>query len=243
MIDLGKAIAPLVFNPSKFKLLWALLDDNDALDAHFRNWTATSYDEETDELVEVNISQLDKGSRKGTYKQYVLEIAEIRSHYSDMHLVAAYTHLEDIVSTFFNELFLAKPKLLIGYIKDLKEPLTVSLTDFIAEEKGDLLAKLAKRNAVKACNGEIEKVCGRIKKMAGCEIPKAILDDISELQKKRNRVVHEAAVLDSTLEDVQKYYEVVYNFLIILVKAAESHGVSVYDPANLITEWPRADGS
>ena len=243
MFDLGKAVWPLLFNPAKFSLLWELLDDKDALDAHFKRWTFTSYDDTTNELIEKSVSETDKGTVSGTYKQYVQAIAEARSHYSDMLLVAAYTHLEDIVCTFFYELFLAKPQLLIRYIKDLKEPLTISLPDFIVEEKQDLLAKLAKKNATKACNGEIERVCGRINKMAGCEIPKVLQGEISELQQKRNRVVHEAAVLDSSLDDVNKYYTAVNDFLIILARAAESHGVHVYDPAYMITERPQVNDS
>lgn len=241
MFDLGKALTPLILNPAKFKLLWTLLDDKDAIDAHFKNWTVRSFDEKSGELVEESISKLDERSRRGTYKQYVQEISEIRSHYSDMLLVAAYTHLEDIVSTFFYELFLAQPKLLVSYIKDLQEPLTVPLTSFIENDKGELLAQLAKKNSTKACNGEIGKVCKRIKKIADCDIPKNIQLAISELQDKRNRVVHEAATLDSDLEEVEKYYGVVNEFLILLARAAQTQGITVYDPAYLITEMSLAD--
>lgn len=238
MLDLGKAIAPLIFNPAKFSILWDFLDDKDALESHFQKWRFQGFNDDSSEIIEHGVDTLMPNMRDGLYNSYVREMVEVRGHYGDMLLVAAYTQLEDIVSTFFNELFLAQPKLMMVFIENYNGSLSVPLSSVIEMGKEELMSQLARENAAKACNGEIGKVCKRIKRISGCSIPQSLQNDISVLQDKRNKVVHEGVAVFSNLDEVKKSYELVYDLLILLAVSAQSHGVKVYDPVSLLNDIP-----
>lgn len=234
MFDLGKALAPLIFSPARFITLWELLEDKDAADTHFKKWQYKTFDIESERIVSGPVSSLEKDHKLRLEGNYREEISGARLHYANMMLATAYTYLEDNVATFFYEAFLARPKLMIDFIvRDQREP-SISLNLLIEKDKNEILDQLAREISHKANNGDIKKVCKRIKAVSGYDIPKQLQDKISTLQKKRNRIVHEATIIELDREDITNSFDAVQELLVNLGKAANAMGVPVYDPAGLL---------
>lgn len=233
MFDLGKALGPLIFSPARFETLWDLLEDEGALKTHFEKWQFKSLDE-TDQIISRPVTSLDEAFRARVENNYRQEISDARIHYGNMMLVTAYTYLEDNVISFFCEVFLKKPKVMIDYIRrDGGDP-SVSLSLFIEKDKEEILNQMARELASKATNGDIHKVCKRINNVSGFAIPKDLQNRVSELQKKRNNIVHEAKMIGLGREEIAKSFEVVREMLVSLAKAATSMGIDVDDPAGLL---------
>ncbi len=233
MFDLGKALGPLIFSPARFETLWDLLEDEGALKTHFEKWQFKSVDE-TGQLISRSVTSLDESFRSRVENNYREEIVDARIHYGNMMLVTAYTYLEDNVISFFCEVFLKKPKLMIDYIVRDKGDPTVSLSLFIEEDKEEILSQMARELASKASNGDISKVCKRINNVSGFSIPKDLQDRVSELQKKRNSIVHEAKMIGLGREEIANSFDVVREMLVSLARAATSMGIEVDDPAGLL---------
>ncbi|MBX6273954.1 hypothetical protein ISD62_03540 [Pseudomonas aeruginosa] len=234
MFDLGKALAQLIFSPGRFNTLWDLLEDEDAANTHFQKWQYKTYDLVSEEVFTGPVSSLGEDQKSRVKQSYREEISTARLHYANMMLVTAYTYLEDNVATFFYEAFLAKPKLMIEFVVRDKGDSTIPLSLLIEEDKETILERMARETSPKASNGDIHKVCKRIKSVSGFDIPTQLQNKISVLQKRRNRIVHEATTIDLDREDVISSFDTVQELLVNLGKAANSMGVPVFDPAGLL---------
>lgn len=235
MFDLGKALGPLIFSPARFETLWDLLEDEGALKTHFEKWQFKSVDD-TGKLISRSVTSLGEKFRSDVEGNYRKEIIDARIHYGNMMLVNAYTYLEDNVISFFYEVFLKKPNLMISYIVRDKGDPSLSLSLFIEKDKEEILKQMARELASKATNGDISKVCKRINNVSGFSIPKDLQGRVSELQKKRNNIVHEAKMVSLAREEIANSFEIVREMLVCLARAATSMGIEVYDPAGLLLE-------
>ena len=234
MFDLGKALGPLIFSPATFGTLCDLLEDDDALKVHFQKWQFKSLDEESNEIITRPVSSLSPALQERVEKNYRQEISDARLHYGTMMLVTAYTHLEDNVATFFYEAFLKKPQLMIDYIRRGGGDLTIPMNVFVEKDKDEILGQMAREQSVKATNGDISKVCKRIKNVSGFSISADLQDRASVLQKKRNDIVHEAKMMVLSREEIINSFEIVREMLVSLARAAQSLGIEIDDPGHLL---------
>lgn len=236
MFDLGKALAPLIFSPATFGTLCDLLEDEGALRVHFQKWQFKSLDEESNEVITRPVSSLSKTLHAHLEKNYREEIHNARLHYGTMMLVTAYTHLEDNVTTFFYEAFLKKPQLMIDYIRRGGGDLSIPLSVLFEKDKDEIINQMAREQSAKATNGDISKVCKRIKNVSGLTISIDLQNRASELQKKRNDIVHEAKIIALDREEIIDSFEIVREMLVSLARAAQSLDIDVDDPAELLRE-------
>jgi hypothetical protein len=233
MLDLGKAVGALIFSVARFETLWDLLEDKAALKTHFDTWHFKSMDA-TDQIISRPITSLNPTLITKVEGNYHQEISDARLHYGNLMLVTAYTYLEDNVASFFYEVFLKKPQVMIEYIRRDAGNLSVPLSVFIEKEKNEILSQLAREQSSKATNGDIHKVCKRIKIVSGFDVPKKLQDTVSELQKKRNDIVHEAKMLSLDRDEVANSFDIVREMLVTLARAAQSLGIDIDDPAHLL---------
>lgn len=230
MFDYGKYYAQLLMMSSRFEIAWALLRDKGALGRHLDDGFVMHSIEEDDELLTTPFEMVDKSKREGYLSLYHRDLEAVSDHYANMVLVTAYTYLEEYVSTLFYEAFLLKPESMIEYMDGDAKGGLVSLKEILAFDKQELLSKLARTYSAKACSGNIEKVCERIKKRTKHEIPKDLQVKLVALQNDRNEIVHEAKIKSIDVEYVMKSIDSVEALLKCVARAASKIGVKVSIP-------------
>ncbi len=232
MFDIARPYASLIFTCGRFRTVWHLLADEDALDAHFQKTQLPHFVEGDFKLVYA--SALDRSERKKISRSYEREVQEAREHYANMMLVSAYTHFEDIVETFFYEAFLVKPKLMIQIIKEDGGSTSIALEKLIDSNKDDLIRELSKSTASKLKSGSLEKVFKRIQKISKINLGESLVGRLSSLQIKRNKIVHEARLEELSQEDVEAAFGAVGDVLKVLGSAAKKVGVELFDADGIV---------
>ncbi|HHK0424582.1 TPA: hypothetical protein ACQQIU_002754 [Pseudomonas aeruginosa] len=230
MFDYGKYYAQLNLMSSRFGIAWALLRDKGALGRHLDDGFVMHSIEEDDELLTTPFEMVDESKREGFLLLYHRNLEAVSEHYANMVLVTAYTYLEEYVSTLFYEAFLLRPESMIEYMDGDTKGGLVSLKEILAFDKQELLSKLARTCSAKACSGNIEKVCERIKKRTKHEIPKDLQVKLVALQNDRNEIVHEAIIKSIDLEYVMKSIDSVEALLNCVAGAASKIGIQVSNP-------------
>ncbi|MCO7557064.1 HEPN domain-containing protein [Metapseudomonas otitidis] len=233
MFDFASLYARILMMPAEFKVAWGFMNDEEAVRVHLGKIRVEAAGVEGDGLVpepdgeQERLKELFFSYSKG-------ELNRAGIHYGNMMLVTAYTFLEDFVASFFYEAFLVKPKAMAEYMKNDAGGSNVPLNLIVDLDKEQLLKKLALENRSKACNGSILKVCARLTKISGALISKELQDKLNGLQVARNKIVHEAVMLYVTPKEVTESCNAVEELLIILAKAAQTLGIHVADPTDLL---------
>lgn len=226
MFDIGQLLGPLIFNPYRFKDLWNLLEDDDAITVHHAKLVMTSFDEDG--------AQTHHPISDRIRSELRIAMKETRSHYANMMLVNAVTYLEDTILSFFKAAFEQKPQALNGYLKGDRKEAVIPLGAFLSQSKETILNEMVLTAARLASNGELSKVFKRVKQLSGYGIPECLTQECISLVEKRNRIVHEGAQLELQSSDVLKAFDSVTQVLKQLGYAARCSGVPVFDPAHLL---------
>ncbi|MGC8101872.1 HEPN domain-containing protein [Metapseudomonas otitidis] len=227
MFDLGQLLGPLISSPYRFRDLWNLLEDQEALSVHYGKWRSISTDENG--TLERPLSDEIKNTLQ-------LEVKDARRHYANMMLVTSYTCLEDIIYSFFKAFFQKQPLAINEHLRNDGREAVIPLRTFLAQSKEEILSQMIGEASKIASSGEITSVFKRIKKHSGYQIPKDLEAKVSNLRDVRNRIVHEALQLNIGSEEVIDAFDTVQSVLRHLGLAATQAGVFVSDPAHLLDQ-------
>lgn len=162
-------------------------------------------------------------------------------HYTSLMVVTAATYIESMFSEFLYETFVAFPLTMYEYIVDekAKEKGFVKLTEILDEpDKNALIIRLSQRASKIASNGSTAQVLKRISKLSGHPFGASIANDVQEIIKKRNEIVHEGRQFRIDEIDVSATYKTLELLLKELGLACRSKGIPYEDPACMIDPLP-----
>lgn len=100
-----------------------------------------------------------------------------------------------------------------------------------------LLASLASRAASNAANGSFSKVCARITRLTGYQLPSSIEAEIAEIITLRNAIVHDGDGLTREKAAVPARFTSVLDFLRVIAQICKDQSLPYSDDGWLVDDY------
>ncbi len=191
---------------------WKALEDfinYKCLHEYVSNSSAVETHRESIRSVHVGPSFSDEDVKR-LRQEYVGDLAKALVHLASQTLVTLCTTFEIASKNFFFSMFVRHPERMFEYVGGEDQKGHVKLTRILnAEDYDGLILDLARSASTAASKGDYSKVLKRAAKLCKSDADGDLLRKIDQLQRDRNKVVHEKYSPDWNFEDVSKAHEVV----------------------------------
>ena len=165
-----------------------------------------------------------------------MEVKNANNVYLSQMLVLAVTYAELIIKDFYQCWFYVHPQRMNAFLAaDRKGKASVDLNRLLAAmSKEQLIDKLVEDATAQALGRRIDEIVDGFVKDSKLELKRPLVQDLGQLVRKRNRIVHEADLGDITLKEVESAFGQVQYLLYILTQVAAKNKISVPDEYGLL---------
>ena len=159
-------------------------------------------------------------------KQKAEDISRTLIHFGNLTIISLCTTFEVTIKDFLRCYFFQNPHNMHNFIGVEGSLGTVPLKDLLAAESHqEFLLSLAERAASKASKGKYNDVFIKVNKLFKQEASTQLTKGLTELQKYRNRIVHEKFSKNWTLEEISAFESVVSDAIEAICRLGMNKGI------------------